>query len=125
MSFWSVRVALPNSTPGQATVELAGLRMSTTVWLLGVGFPPVTPNGPNCFSADRAAPLGVVGSGKHAESVAKPLGVGVTPPVENGLEMLIIWLLNPPETNTRFLTTGPPNWMPANVSLAAGGLVSG
>src|SRR5262245_20034786 len=98
----SVRVTVPNSTPGQPVITGA-LDWTTGV---AIGLPPLTPKGPNCFRA--ASPCIPAGLRGHALRVARPAGVGVMPPLVNGLWTLTISLLNPPAKNTRFLTNGPP-----------------
>src|SRR5229473_276051 len=106
------RVTLPNSAAGHAVT-------TPVVVFEGAGFPPVTPKGPNLLKAATAcAPTPV---GKQAARVARPAGVGVIPPLANGLFTLMISSLKPPDMKTLFLIHGPPSWKPVNSSFRRGG----
>src|SRR5437899_6761882 len=91
----SVRVTLPNSAAGQAAT-------TPVVVFCGNGFPPLTPKGPKAVRAASDCD-----PGKHVANVANPAGVGVMPALVKKLLVLMISVLKPPATNSRFLTTGP------------------
>src|SRR6476660_3366784 len=100
------RDTLPKGTAGHTTAPVTGLRTSMACTFVATGLPPLTPKGPKLVTADTACELAPVG--KQPARAARPAGVGVIPLLANGLLVLMISWLKPPDMKNLFLTQGPP-----------------